>query len=114
MFFRSDHLTLIWFLTNFKFTLDSNDFPERPAVRSWSHFINETFANVLNSCICATYKYSSIASSEHNVVNGSGKTLPIFPERTELQVEKFATFKADAKFEISILQYMQSANMLPR
>lgn len=75
------------------------------------HYVEESLVNALNSRMCVGSQRAPLAASVQNEQRRSRKFLCSYPKVVVYRLKKYATDHTIAKYDVSILQYTQPANV---
>lgn len=111
---RHDQMLIIGFLASFKPACDANNIHERAAKQVLPDYVKETFANALNSRMCAKDRSTSRAVSVHRKRTSSGTPLRACPKFYNCSMKKVSTDRVIVEYEAIQLRYMKPFRMIPR
>lgn len=98
-----ESISIIWFLDILKFVGDTNCINKKAEIRVIPRYVNEVFANALNSRVCTSNKSSPIAASVGNLDDRLRQLLRSYPEIVKHMIKHFATDKAIPESDAAIL-----------
>lgn len=77
------------------------------------HYVKDTIANELNSCICAKICPALLAAFARSGQHRSCELLRLYQGVVNNSLKKYATDQAIAKCDAAVLRYLKPANMIP-
>lgn len=80
-------------LNTFMLACDTDCIHEAAVMQVLPNYVNETFADALNSLLCATDNSFPITTPVRNSANRSSKLLQLYREVVDYMLKKFATYK---------------------
>lgn len=97
-------------MDTFNFACDTNNVREEAAMLTLPHYVEQMFAIVLNSYMCAEHRTIPLATSVRDEETCHGHYWDFIRNRL-LSVEEAAGDQAAAEYDSTILRYMQLINL---